>query len=102
MPVSRSTMKLRHVAALLAIAPLLGCPPDDGGGGAGGGGSITFNEGFAFIRRDDRNVYVADKSDFTKVAKLTTAGNARQPAISKDGKRVVYVENTGVRALVAA
>lgn len=83
------------LTALAALAGLqLACPLLDDGGG-GGGGSITFNSGFVFVRKDDRNVYVADESDFSTVGRLTTAGGAKQPSLSKDGTQVVFVQTSG-------
>jgi Tol biopolymer transport system component len=61
------------------------------GGGGGGGGVVNFTQGYVFLRKDDHNVYVADKADFTQVAQLSTTGNARHPSLSKDGRQVVYV-----------
>ncbi len=83
----------RTLLALFAVAlaaPQFGCTLDLGGGG-GGGGTVDFREGYAFIRKDDRKVYVADRFDFSQVARLSTAGNARHPSLSKDGRQVVFV-----------
>jgi TolB protein len=88
-------MKVLLVAALLCCACDL-LPGGGGGlgGGAGGGGvDVTFNKGFAFVRKDDKNVYVSDQSDFSTVFRLTTEGGARQPSLSKDGRRVVFVRS---------
>ena len=81
---------LLSLVAVVLAAAMIDCTLDDGGGG-GGGGTVAFSQGYAFIRKDDHNVYVADKVDFTQVARLTTGGNARHPSLSKDGRRVVYV-----------
>ncbi|MHB8873634.1 MAG: TolB family protein [Myxococcaceae bacterium] len=76
--------------AVVVAASQLRCEPLDGGG-AGGGGQVAFTQGYAFIRKDDHNVYIADKADFEVVARLSTAGNSRHPSISRDGRQVVYV-----------
>ncbi len=60
------------------------------GGGAGGGSGVTFSKGYTFIRKDDRNVYLADVSDLQVTARLTTSGGARTPSLSHDGKRVAF------------
>jgi TolB protein len=72
-----------------------------GGGGGGGGGSIAFTRGFTFVRKDDRNVYVADQSDYSTVAVLTQSGNVRTPSLSKNGSRIVFVRGTGREAELA-
>ncbi|MBI3184513.1 MAG: PD40 domain-containing protein [Myxococcales bacterium] len=86
---------MRRWGAVLLTAALLGCPLLDGGGGGGGGGTVNFLRGFVYVRKDDRNLYVADQSDYSKVARLTTTGNARHPSLSADGKRVVFVRAAG-------
>lgn len=62
-----------------------------GGGGGGGGGGINFVRGYAFVRPDDRNIYVADNTDLTQVAALTSNGGNEEPAVSPTGKQVVFV-----------
>src|SRR5687768_5954855 len=95
--------RLLLLSSLLSFA--LACPPD-GGGGGGGGGTVNFTQGFVFVKRSDRNIYVADKADYQKHQALTTSGNARQPSLSKDGKRVVFVlqsgTDTSIRSVPAA
>lgn len=80
-------------AALLACALLLACN-DLGGGGGGGGGGINFTQGYVFVRPDDQNLSLADVSDLTQLAALTTTGGAQQPSLSPNGKQVVYVHRT--------
>jgi TolB protein len=79
--------------ALLTAGILLGltsaCLEDDGGGG--GGGDINFTSGFIFVRDDNQDVYVADRSDYTKVGRLTTNGGNRHPSLSADGRQAVFV-----------
>lgn len=78
----------------LAVAAGLGltaCEPldiDDGGGGTAGG---VFNSGFAFVR-NDRNLYVVDdQGDPNSPTALTTDGRAQQPAVSRNGRSIVFV-----------
>jgi TolB protein len=77
----------------LAVAAGLGltaCEPidDDGGGGTAGG---VFNSGFAFVR-SDRNLYVVDdQGDPNSPTALTTDGRAQQPAVSRNGRSIVFV-----------
>ncbi len=66
-----------------------------GGGSGGGGGSIAFSKGYVFVRKDDRNVYVADEKDLQVTARLTSSGSARHPSLSKDGKRVAFSRLVG-------
>lgn len=79
----------------LGLLLLCGCPVDGGGGGVGGGGGggsgASFSKGFAFVRKDDRNLYVADQSDYSNVSALTSSSGVHQPSLSADGKKVVYV-----------
>lgn len=89
----------RRLGALLAATVFsfsLGCEYiDDTGGGGGIGGTVNFVQGFVFVRKDDRNLYIADKSDYAANAKLTTSGGVRHPSLSRDGKRVVFVHGSG-------
>ncbi|WP_309243058.1 TolB family protein [Hyalangium versicolor] len=86
----------RMVGALVLAASLAACEPidiDDGGGG-GGGGNVLFTRGFAFVR-EDRNVYVVDDAgDPNSPKRLTTIGGASQPAVSRNGRSVVFVHQT--------
>ncbi len=78
---------------------LCACLPDGGGGGGGGagggGGTNNFAKGFTFVRKDDRNLYVSDQSDYNTVSALTTGGGVHQPSLSQDGARVVFVLQSG-------
>jgi len=85
-------MKSLWKVAVLGVGVLMSmsaCLTDDDGGGGGGGGPVVFNKGFVFVRGDD--VYVVDQSDYTKLGRLTSTGNNKQPALSADGKSVVFV-----------
>jgi TolB protein len=88
----------RVVGALVLAAGLVACEPidiDDGGGG-GGGGNVLFTKGFAFVRESDRNVYVVDdRGDANSPKRLTTSGGAFYPAVSRNGRSVVFVQQTG-------
>ena len=87
----------RIVGALVLVAGLAACEPidlDDGGGG-GGGGNVLFTKGFTFVR-EDRNVYVVDdRGDANSPKRLSTGGGAAYPAVSRNGRSVVYVQQTG-------
>jgi Tol biopolymer transport system component len=83
-------------AALVAIE-IAGCVPGDSGGGGGLG---SFSRGFAFVR--ERNVYVADNSDYAHPLQLTTNGNTQQPSLSPDGRQVVFVQGGNELDVVAA
>lgn len=66
-----------------------GCIPADDTGGGGGIGSFT--RGFVFVK-SDRNVYLADSSNYRATPiQLTTDGGNRHPSLSRDGRQVVYV-----------
>lgn len=93
---------LRTTTSLLALVFLLtGCGLFGGGGGGGGGtgggsgATFTFNSGFTYVRKDDRNVYLVDATDYQTPAVLTTGGGVWSPVFSKDARRVVYVHKTG-------
>ncbi len=68
---------------------------------AAGSGSITFTKGFAFVRKDDRNLYLADESALETSAALTTTGGVSSPNLSRDGKRVVFVQKVGTDTQLA-
>ena len=74
--------------AVLAFT-LTGCVPGDTGGGGGLG---SFTRGFAFVR--DRDIYVADDSNVSSPLQLTTTADNRNPSLSKDGRRVVFVRGS--------
>lgn len=86
----------RIAGALVLAAGLAACEPLDEGGGGGGGGSVLFTRGFAFVRGDDRNVYVVDdRGDPNSPKRLTTSGGASHPAVSRNGRSIVYVHQAG-------
>jgi TolB protein len=88
----------RIVGVLVLAAGFAACEPidiDDGGGG-GGGGNGVFTKGFAFVRESDRNVYVVDdRGDPNSPKRLTTTGGTSFPAVSPNGRSVVFVQQTG-------
>jgi TolB protein len=83
----------------VVLALLSGCDfvPGGGGGGFGGGGgsSLAFTQGFTFVRQDDRNVYLADHTDYQAVAVLTQSGGVHTPSFSRAASRVAYVFGAG-------
>lgn len=81
--IERFQMSCGLVLGAIAFA---GCVPGDSGGGGGLG---SFTRGFAFVR--DRNIYVADNSNYQNPIQLTTSGDDQNPSLSRDGRRVVYV-----------
>jgi TolB protein len=85
----------RIVGALVLVAGLGACEPiDDDGGGGGGGGNVLFTKGFAFVR-EDRNIYVVDDAgDANSPKRLTVGGGASYPTVSRNGRSVVYVQQT--------
>jgi TolB protein len=86
----------RIVGALVLVAGLAACEPIDDGGGGGGGGNVLFTKGFAFVRGDDRNVYVVDdQGDANSPKRLTTTGGASHPSVSRNGRTIVFVQQTG-------
>lgn len=87
---------MRRVLGLAVVLGLTACDMFGGGGGGGGGGptAISFASGFTYVRKDDRNVYVADDADLQTTGVLTTATTASTPALSADGKRIVFVRKT--------
>lgn len=102
-------MRVILVVAVCVMA-LSGCELLGGGGGTGGGAgggtggggaSVTFTQGFTFVRKDDRNVYVADQSDYSTVAVLSQSANVRTPSFSKNGGRIVFVRGAGMEAEIA-
>lgn len=82
--------------AIILLLPACEFLPGGGGGGTGGGGgnTFTFEKGFAYVRRDDRNVYLVDESDTQTSTTLTQSGNVRTPSFSADGKQVVFVRGS--------
>jgi Tol biopolymer transport system component len=79
--------------ALAVLAALLsGCQlPDDDEGWGGSGSAGSFGRGYAFVR--DREIYIADLADYQAARRLTTSGSNSDPAISADGRLVVYVHH---------
>lgn len=79
-----------RLLALAALAALLAAcqPPGDDGGGSGGS-ALSFGGGYAFMR--DREIFVADRADYQAARRLTTSGSNSEPAISADGRLVVFV-----------
>ncbi|WP_141592810.1 PD40 domain-containing protein [Myxococcus sp. AB056] len=89
------TGKRRFLGAVLAVGMLGGCEPLDDGGG-GGIGDVLFTRGFAFVREDDRNVFVVDDNgDANSPQRLTNVGGAYWPSVSRDGRSVVFVQRSG-------
>jgi len=86
---------LRCVGALVLSLGLSACEPLEDGGGGGGGGNVLFTRGFVFVREADRNVYVVDdQGDANSPQRLTVGGGASHPAVSRNGRSVVYVLQT--------
>lgn len=76
----------------------MGCVPADTGGGGGVG---SFSRGFVLIR-GDRNVYLADSSNFSDLIQITTSGSNRHPSLSRDGRQIVFVHSGNELDLVRA
>ncbi|MBZ4419747.1 hypothetical protein [Myxococcus sp. RHSTA-1-4] len=85
----------RFLGGVLAVGLLGACEPlDDGGGGTIG--DVLFTRGFAFVREDDRNVFVVDdEGDPNSPQRLTTVGGVYWPSVSRDARSVVFVQRTG-------
>ena len=73
---------------------------EGGGAGGGGGASFTFNKGFTYVRKDDRNVYIADDADLQTSATLTSSAGVLNPSLSRNGKQVVFVQKTGTTTAI--
>jgi len=86
MPMRFSVLALASALALSGCNLLFG-----GGGGGGGGGGVTFTQGFTFVRKDDRNVYLADDADSQAIETRTQSANVRTPSFSRDGANIVFV-----------
>jgi len=84
--------ELGTVTVILSLQ-LVGCSVD-----LGGGGGTTFRSGFVYVRRDDRNVYLADDGAPTIPIAMTTGGGYRTPALSRDASKIVFVRGTGANA----
>ncbi|HZI15770.1 MAG TPA: LpqB family beta-propeller domain-containing protein [Myxococcus sp.] len=87
----------RFLGAVVAVGLFGACEPLDDDGGGGFTGDVLFDKGFAFVREDDRNVYVVDDDgDPNSPEKLTDIGNVYWPAVSRGvGRSVVFVQRTG-------
>ncbi len=83
---------LGTATAILSLQ-LFGCSVD-----LGGGGGTTFRSGFVYVRRDDRNVYLADDSAPSIPIQVTTGGGYRMPALSRDASKIVFVRGSGANA----
>lgn len=91
----------RSTLLLALLFPLAGCDllgGGGGGGGTGGGGgqTVNFASGFTYVRKDDRNLYLADATDYQTPAQLSAGGGVSMPSFSRDAKQIVYVHKTGV------
>jgi len=103
-------MRVRSLplALLSTVVLLSGCNLFGGGGGGGGGtgggngAMFSFTKGFTFVRKDDRNVYLADDSDVQTTTTLTQSANVRTPALSVDGKRIVFVRGGTMDSEIAS
>ena len=88
----------KRAAVVLLMLAFSSCNLDSGGGS--GDGVFKFAQGYAFIR--DREVFAADKSDYQGGKKLGVSGSNSEPAISADGRVVVFVhtdDTTGKTSL---
>ncbi|RKG94025.1 TolB family protein [Corallococcus terminator] len=84
----------RWLGAVVAVGLLGACEPLEPGSG-GTIGDVLFDKGFAFVR-SDRNIYVVDDDgDPNSPQRLTTAGNAYTPSVSRDGSSIVFVQRVG-------
>lgn len=88
--------------AIILFLPACEFLPGGGGGGTGGGGgsAFTFDKGFAFVRRDDRNIYLVDDAD-PQITTLTTSANVRTPSFSADGTQLVFVRGGAMESELA-
>ncbi|WP_163867652.1 TolB family protein [Myxococcus eversor] len=95
------TGKRFFVGGLLAVGLLGGCEPFEDDGGGGGAGDVRFSKGFAFVREDDRNVFVVDDAgDPNSPQRLTSTGGAYWPSVSRDGRSIVFVQRGGGTSLL--
>jgi TolB protein len=88
-------------ALVLFLLPACDFLTGGGGGGGGGGGTIDFVKGLVHVRKDDRNLYIADERDYSKVQQLTGGGGIHTPALSADGKVVAFVARSGTDSAIA-
>ena len=90
----------RTVAAVWVAAAVLmlsACEPIDEGGGAGVDGPLTFTNGYVFVRGNSGDVFLVNEVDpnVTQQLSTPTTNGARHPALSRDGRQVVYARLTG-------
>ncbi|MGQ0507500.1 MAG: TolB family protein [Myxococcaceae bacterium] len=87
---------MRLLLTAITVVAVMGCDFIDVTGSGGGTGELSsFNQGFIFVRAEDRNLFATDKADsFQSVLQVTTNGANRQPSLSHDGRRVVFVHST--------
>jgi Tol biopolymer transport system component len=76
----------------ISFLHLAGCTTDLGGG------TPSFRTGFVYVRRDDRNVYLADDSASSVPIPITSGGENFMPALSKDASEIVFVHGSGANA----
>lgn len=91
----RLTAAVRSVAVVVAALALAACEPLDDGGGAGVDGPLTFESGFVFVRGSAGDVFLVNASEPNVAQQLTSGGSARHPALSRDGRRVVFARFSG-------
>lgn len=88
--------------AATAVLLVSGCEfLTGGGGGGGGGGTVDFARGLVHVRKDDRNLYVADEKNYAQIGQLTQGGGAYTPSLSRDGRVVVFVARTATDSVIA-
>ncbi|MBF5046228.1 MULTISPECIES: hypothetical protein [Myxococcaceae] len=92
----KRTWKVAAVAVVAALGVFgAACEPLDEGGGAGVDGPLTFDSGYVFVRGSANDVYLVNASEPNVAQQLTTTGSARHPALSRDGRSVVYARFAG-------
>lgn len=98
---SRAMRRLGTCVAVLLL--LSGCEflTGGGGGGGGGGGTVNFQRGLVHVRKDDRNLYIADEKNYSAVGQLTQGGGAYTPSLSRDGRLVVFIAKVGADSVIA-
>jgi Tol biopolymer transport system component len=100
---------VRTLVAVLLLSGCFGLPGGGTGGGSGGGGAdsgagggsaVDFREGFTFVAAD-RNVGIVDLRNLALTGTLTSSANTHAPTLSKDGKLVAFVQNSGLDAALS-
>lgn len=87
-------MKRLLTAVFVAVTALsISCNDLGDGGGGGGGGGVNFTRGYVWVNPDSRDVYIANESDVSTSAALTSNGGNQDPAISPTGKQVAFVHH---------